>query len=90
MNTISRLLPRLIIDRLRTVYEQLIMKNKFGLRANRSTTDIIFIVREAIKSTKPIYSMIDLRAAYDHVDREMLFSVVNIRIKAPKLTAILK
>ena len=34
--------------------------------------------------------MIDLRAAYDHVDREMLFSVVNIRTKAPKLTAILK
>ena len=30
--------------------------------------------------------MIDLRAAYDHVDRNMLFSVVDIRTKAPKLT----
>ena len=68
------------------------MKNQFGFRANRSTTDAIFIVREAIKSTKkPIHvCLIDLRAAYDHVDREMLFSVVTIRTKAPKLTAILK
>ena len=34
--------------------------------------------------------MIDLRAAYDHVDRYMLFSVVDIRTKAPQLTYILK
>ena len=34
--------------------------------------------------------MIDLRAAYDHIDRDMLFSVVGIRTKAPKLTSILK
>ena len=34
--------------------------------------------------------MIDLRAAYDHVDRDMLFSVLNIRTKAPKITSILK
>ena len=34
--------------------------------------------------------MIDLRAAYDHVDRNMLFFVVDIRTKAPKLTSILK
>ena len=34
--------------------------------------------------------MIDLRAAYDHVDRNMLFSVVDIQTKAPKLTSILK
>ena len=55
-------------------------------------TDAIFNVREAIKSTKnPLYlCMIDLRAAYDHVDRDMLFSVLNIRTKAPKITSLLK
>ena len=68
------------------------MENQFGFRQNRSTTDAIFIVREAIRSTKnPLYlCMIDLRAAYDHVDRNMLFSVINIRTKAPKITSILK
>ena len=58
----------------------------------RSTTDAIFIVREAIKSTKnPLYlCMIDLRAAYDHVDCDMLFSVLDTRTKAPKITSLLK
>ena len=84
MNAISRLLPRLIIERLRDCYESLIMENQFGFRQNRSTTDAIF--SEAIRSTKnPLYlCMIDLRAAYDHVDRNMLFSVLNIRTKRLK------
>ena len=92
MNRISRLLPRLIIERLRNCYEKMIMKNQIGFRQNRSTTDVIFIVREAIRLTKnPLHlCMIDLRAAYDHIDRDMLFSVVDIRTKAPKLTSILK
>ena len=34
--------------------------------------------------------MIDLRAAYDHIDRDILFSVINIRTKAPKVTFLLK
>ena len=34
--------------------------------------------------------MIDLRAAYDHIDQVMLFSVLNIRTKAPKITSLLK
>ena len=51
MNAISRILPRLIIERLRDCYESLIMENQFDFRQNRSTTDAIFIVREAIKST---------------------------------------
>ena len=60
MNAISRILPRLIIERLRDCYESLIMENQFGFRQNRSTTDAIFIVREAIKSTKnPLYLWYD-------------------------------
>ena len=92
MSAISRILPRLIIERLHDCYESLIMENQFGFRQNRSMIDAIFIVREAIKSTKnPLYlCMIDLRAAYDHIDRDMLFSVLNIRTKAPKITSLLK
>ena len=68
------------------------MENQFGFRQNRSTTDAIFIVCEAVKSTKnPLYlCMIDLRCAYDHIDRDILFSVLNIRTKAPKITSLLK
>ena len=48
MNSISRLLPRIIIDRLRETYECPIMNNQFGFRKNRSTTDAMLFVREAI------------------------------------------
>ena len=34
--------------------------------------------------------MIDLKAAYDHIDRNLLFKVLEIRTKAPKITSILK
>ena len=92
MSTISRLLPKIILDRFGDSYERILMENQFGFRKNRSTTDAIFIVREAIRSTKnPIHlCMIDLRAAYDHIDRNMLFKVLEIRTKAHLLTAILK
>ncbi len=92
MSTLSRLLPKIILERLRCTYESILMKNQFGFRKNRSTTDGIFIVREAIKSTKkPTHlCMIDLKAAYDHIDRNMLFRVFEIRTKASLLTAILK
>ena len=68
------------------------MNSQFGFRKNRSTTDAIFIVREAINSTKnPLHlCMIDLRAAYDHVDRDMLFYAIKIRTKAPQIKTILK
>ena len=92
MSTISRILPIIILNRLGNTYEHLLMKNQFGFRKNCSTTDAIFIVREAIQATKdPIYlCMIDLRAAYDHIDRNMLFKVLSIRTKAFMLTSILK
>ena len=85
MNTLSRLLPRIIIERLRDTYERIIMKTQFGFRKNRSTTDAIFIVREAIKSTRnPLHlCMIDLRAAYDHVDRDMLFLSLTLEPSPP-------
>ena len=92
MNTISRLLPIIITQRLRNVYEKVIMKSQFAFRKNRSTTDAIFIAREAIRSNKrPLYlCMIDLRAAYDHIDRNIMFKVLSIRTKAPNLVNILK
>ena len=92
MSTISKLLPKIILLRLRDTYEILLMGNQFGFRKNRSTTDAIFITCEAIKSTQsPLYlCMIDLKAAYDHIDRDMLFRVLEIRTKSPKIITILK
>ena len=92
MSTVSKLLPKIILQRLRDSYEILLMENQFGFRKNRSTTDAIFITREAIKSTaSPLFlCMIDLKAAYDHIDRNLLFSVLEIRTKSSKITSILR
>ena len=87
INALSRILPMLIIERHRDCYESLIMENQFGFRQNRSMTDAIFIVCEELSLLK-IHCMIDLRAAYDHIDRDI--SVLNIRTKAPKITSLLK
>ena len=92
MSTVSKLLPKIILNRLRDTYELLLMENQFGFRKNRSTTDAIFITREALNSTaNPIFlCMIDLKAAYDHIDRNLLFRVLEIRTKSPKIVNILK
>ena len=87
MNAISRILPRLIIESLRDCYESLIMENQFGFRQNRSTTNAIFIVCQAIKSTKnPLYlCMIDLRAPYDHIDQTCYFLLLISELMLLKL-----
>ena len=65
---------------------------KLGFRSIRSTTDAIFILQNAINlSSEPLYiCFIDLKAAYDWVDRDMLFKILDIRLKSPILVRILK
>ena len=57
-----------------------------------STTDAIFILQNAINlSSAPLYvCFIDLKAAYDWIDRDMLFKVLEIRLNSPFLVKILK
>ena len=56
MSTCSKILTSLIISRIRNAYEMLIMKNQFGFRSNRSTTDAIFILQNSINlSSKPLF-----------------------------------
>ena len=65
---------------------------QFGFRRDRSTTEGIYILKTVIDkygdSLIAIY--IDLTAAYDHVPRELLFRVLELRTGAKHLCAILK
>ena len=92
MATCSKIIISIIISRIRDTYEKLISNFQFGFRSNRSTTDAIFILQNAINiSTEPLYiCFIDLKAAYDWVNRDMLFKILDIRIKSPILVRILK
>ena len=92
MATCSKIVISIVISRIRDTYENLISNSQFGFQSNRSTTDAIFILHNAIKiSPNPLFiCFIDLKAAYDWINRDMLFKVLDIRIKSPILVNILK
>lgn len=92
MSTCSKILASLIISRFRNAYEKIISTSQFGFRANRSTTDAIFILQNALElSSRPLFlCFIDLKAAYDWINRDMLFKILEIRTASPVLVKILK
>merc|ERR1711965_810178 len=92
MSTCSKIIISVIISRIRSTYERIISNFQYGFRSNRSTTDAIFILQNAIKLTSdPLYvCFIDLKAAYDWIDRDMLFRVLEIRLNSPFLVKLLK
>ena len=92
MSTCSKIILSIIISRIRNTYERIISNCQFGFRSNRSTTDAIFILQNTINiSSKPLFlCFIDLKAAYDWIDRDMLFKVLEIRLKSPIIVNILK
>ena len=88
----SRILSKIIIERLNTAYENNISNSQYGFRKNRSTTDGIFIMKNVIEKYKDpfIAVYIDLTAAYDHIPRDFLFRVLELRTGASFLIEILK
>ena len=92
MSTCSKVLSSLIISRIRGAYDKLIMNSQFGFRANRSTTDEIFVLQNSINMTsKPLFlCFIDLNAAYDWINRDVLFKILEIRLQSPILVKLLK
>ena len=90
ISTCSKILASLVVNRIRDAYENIISNCQFGFRSNRSTTDAI--LQNSINlSSKPLFlCFIDLKAAYDWKNRDMLFKILEIRIKSPILVNILK
>ena len=88
----SKIVPRIILNRLQKTYELNISEAQFGFRKGRSTCDAIFIVKNVIqKHAGPLVLVfIDLTAAYDHIPREFLFRVLEFRPGAKILTYILR
>ena len=89
---LGKLTPKIILERLRVSYENLISPNQYGFRKSRSTTDGIFILKNLLeKSEVPMVStFIDLKAAYDWIDRDGLLRVFEFRTGAPIITKILR
>ena len=92
MSICSKIILSIVISRIRNTFEKIISNFQFGFRSNRSTTDAIFILQNAIIiSSEPLFiCFIDLKATNDWINRDMLFRILDIRIKSPILVKILK
>ena len=92
MATCSKIIISIVISRIRDTYERIISNSQFGYRCNRSTTDAIYILQNSINlSSEPLFvCFIDLKAAYDWINRDMMFKVLDIRLKSPFLVNILR
>ena len=88
----SRILAKIIMNRLKEAYERHISEEQFGFRQNRSTTDGIFIIKNILDRCGGtiIAVYIDLTAAYDHVPRDFLFRLLKMRTGTHHLMAILQ
>ena len=88
----SRILAKLIMDRMKKAYETHIAKEQFGFRHDRSGSDAMFITKMVIEKYAGtlVLVYIDLTAAYDHIPRNLLFTVLEIRTGAKLFVAILK
>ena len=74
-----RIIAKIINGRLKEAYEMQISETQFGFRRNRSTSDGIFILRTIVEkySDLLIAVYIDLTAAYDHLPRERVQSILQ-------------
>lgn len=88
----SRILAKVIINRLKEAYENHLGETQFGFRKNRSTGDAIFVLKSVIEKHggQLLAVYIDLTAAYDHIPRDFLFRVLTLRTGATHLVNILR
>ena len=88
----SRILSKIITERLSAAYEKQLSEAQFGFRKNRSTTDAMFIMKNVVDkhSGMLVAIYVDLTAAYDHIPRDLLFKVLKARTGATQLIDILQ
>ncbi|XP_033104467.1 uncharacterized protein LOC117107053 [Anneissia japonica] len=89
---LSRILSKIITERLKGAYEKILNENQYGFRANRSTADAIFITNNVIQKHDGtlVVTYVDLTAAYDHIPRDLLIRVLLIRTGAKHIADLIK
>ena len=84
-STLCKILIIIIINRLRTWYDKQLMDQQQGFRPERGTSDGIYMIKRVHHITdgmkKPIYAIfVDLAAAFDRVDRKLMFETICHRL----------
>ena len=89
--TVSKVLTKVINSRVRQRYEHILSRDQFGFRSNSGTTDAIFTVNQLVKKKVPINAIfLDLRGAFDLVDRKQLFRILELQLGSEKIAKIIE
>ena len=88
LSVVGKLFARVVLMRLQKLAERVYPESQCGFRAERSTIDMIFSLRQlqekCREQRKPLYmAFIDLTKAFDLVSRNGLFQILDKRM-SPK------
>ena len=75
--TAGKVFAKIILGRLQAISEETLPESQSGFRAGRSTSDMIFTLRQlqekAVEQQRPLYVVfVDFKKAFDTVDRATL------------------
>ena len=83
LSTAGKVLAKILLKRLvNSISEGILPESQCGFRANRSTVDMIFAARQLFEKSREQHqslyvAFIDLSKAFDSVDRELLWKVLQ-------------
>ncbi|KAI8519195.1 hypothetical protein Bbelb_024520 [Branchiostoma belcheri] len=93
LNIVGTVYARILLNRLKILADRVYPESQCGFRAKRSTTDMIFSLRQLEKKRreqgKPLYMLfIDFTKAFDLVSRKSLFELLKKIGCPPKLCSL--
>ena len=91
----GKVLSKIVLNRLKFISEEVLPESQSGFRAGRSTSDMIFTLRQlqekAAEQHQPLHVVfVDFRKAFDTVDRTTLWKFLEIYGCPDKLINIIK
>ena len=95
LSVVGKLFARVTLKRLQILAERVYPESQCGFRANRSTTDMVFSLRQLQEKCReqrqPLFiAFIDLTKAFDLVSREGLFKILPKIGCPPRLLSIIR
>ena len=91
----GKVLAKIILNRLKSITEQVLPESQCGFRPGRSTIDMIFTLRQlqekAVEQHQSLYIVfVDFSKAFDSVDRDTLWKVLALYGCPEKIINVIK
>ena len=83
LDVAGKILAKILVSRLNTmIAEKILPESQSGFRANRSTSDMLFVCRQILEKGREqqgqvSIAFVDLKKAFDTVDRQLLFLILE-------------